>query len=111
KKRSKRGRCRGRLQGDRWAVSRRQAGDMPPGTREYSRQAGDCRRRGQRSGSGCRPRQPAGMQRGIKCAPGSLFFRDAQPRLNAMRLNFSYFDPLQQHNGVAMLAEVLSGAD
>nr|WP_199065788.1 PLP-dependent aminotransferase family protein [Chromobacterium sp. ASV5] len=51
---------------------------------------------------------PLAMEHGIHFAPARLFFRDASAPRHAMRLNFSFFDALQQRGGIALLGELLS---
>ena len=102
---------RSRLQANWLALSQQLSVQLPAGTRQVTPQGGYFLWLELPDGSDCRARLPAAMQQGIHFAPAPLFFRDSQPRLNAMRLNFSFYDPLQQHNGVAMLASVLAGED
>ncbi|UTH74646.1 PLP-dependent aminotransferase family protein [Chromobacterium sp. IIBBL 290-4] len=99
---------RSRLQSNLLALQQQLSTRLPTGTRLVTPQGGYFLWLELPEGMDCRSRLPQAMQQGIHYAPGSLFFRDAQARLNAMRLNISYFDPLQHHNGVAMLAELLS---
>lgn len=40
-----------------------------------------------------------------------MFHTPGQDTGNAMRLNFSFFDPLQHRSGVPLLAELLSPAN
>ncbi|KMN35505.1 MULTISPECIES: PLP-dependent aminotransferase family protein [Chromobacterium] len=61
-------------------------------------------------GVDCRRLLPMAMQQGLHFAPSQLFHTPGQDAGNAMRLNFSFYDPLQQRSGVPLLAELLSPA-
>ncbi|POB00356.1 PLP-dependent aminotransferase family protein [Chromobacterium sinusclupearum] len=99
---------RGRLQANWHALSQQLAAQLPNGSRLVTPQGGYFLWLELPPGMDCRRLLPQAMQMGIHYAPGSLFFRDSEPRQHALRLNFSYYDPLQQREGAATLAALLS---
>lgn len=52
---------------------------------------------------------PLAIEQGIHYAPATLFHPQPVPA-NALRLNFSFFDPLQQRGGIALLGALLAQA-
>lgn len=99
---------RGRLQANWHALSQQLAAQLPSGSRLVTPQGGYFLWLELPQGMDCRRLLPQAMQMGMHYAPGSLFFRDNEPRQHALRLNFSYYDPLQQREGAASLAALLS---
>lgn len=52
---------------------------------------------------------PLAIEQGIHYAPSALFYPQQAPA-NALRLNFSFFDPLHQRDGIALLGALLGQA-
>ncbi|POZ60126.1 PLP-dependent aminotransferase family protein [Chromobacterium alticapitis] len=98
---------RGRLQANWLAMSQQLAAHLPAG-RQHAPQGGYFLWLELPDGVDCRSRLPQAMQMGMHYAPAGLFFRDDAPGPNALRLNFSYYDPLHHRDGAAALAALLS---
>ncbi|RMD00989.1 PLP-dependent aminotransferase family protein [Aquitalea palustris] len=60
-------------------------------------------------GLDCAALLPMAIEQGIHYAPSTLFYPQHGPS-NALRLNFSFFDPLHQREGVALLGALLRQA-
>ncbi|HJV07485.1 MAG TPA: PLP-dependent aminotransferase family protein [Chromobacteriaceae bacterium] len=50
---------------------------------------------------------PMAMQQGIHFAPSPLFYARPDAPVNALRLNFSFYDPLRHGSGIILLAELI----